>query len=109
MGRISPFTGNIHFQVKYDAILLRPFKDKILDAEVTATNELGLFCELGPLRIFISRTQLPSDMDGGFDPETKRWVSSDGAVEIYNGCGVRLKIIGVDIQRNEIKAVGSIR
>jgi DNA-directed RNA polymerase II subunit RPB7 len=108
-GRIEPDTGRVVYRVKYTAILLRPFKNEIVDADVTVTTDLGFFCEVGPLTIFVTRHAMPEDLQSGYDPETQRWISDDKQVEIGKGCGVRLKIMGVTIKANEIHAIGTIK
>lgn len=109
MGRISPDTGAVHYRIKYDAILLLPFKDEIMDAEVHATTTLGFFCKVGPLQIFVTRHAMPQELAGGYDAETGRWISDDEQVQIYKGCGVRLKIMGIEIKTNKIDAIGTIK
>lgn len=41
--------------VKYQAIVCKPFKDEVVDGNVTAVNQLGFFVESGPIRTFVSR------------------------------------------------------
>jgi DNA-directed RNA polymerase II subunit RPB7 len=49
--------------VYYSAILLRPFRNEVMDAVcVVATNENGFFSKVGPLEIFVSRHAMPEDM-----------------------------------------------
>ena len=54
-GIIEYDTGNVIFNVKYTALLLRPFKNEVVDATVGQCNELGFFAYVGPLRIFVSK------------------------------------------------------
>lgn len=62
-------TGSVHVTVKYRVMLLRPFRNEVLDAIVTmASDESGFFAAVGPLQIFVSRHNMPDDI--GFDEST---------------------------------------
>ena len=53
-GVINAVTAFASFNVKYEALIFRPFEGEVLDAVVTTVNKMGVFCEAGPLDIFIS-------------------------------------------------------
>lgn len=53
-GRIIPGDGSAEFEVKYTAIVWRPFKGEVVDGVVTKVNNLGFFVDVGPLSVFIS-------------------------------------------------------
>mmetsp|Transcript_9462 Transcript_9462/g.13662 ORF Transcript_9462/g.13662 Transcript_9462/m.13662 type:complete len:174 (-) Transcript_9462:2110-2631(-) len=108
-GIIEYDTGNVVFYVKYDALLLRPFVNEVLDATVTQCNTQGFFAFVGPLRIFVSKHNMPEDMFHGFDSERSAWVSDDKEVVISSLCGVRLKIKGRTVEQGNITAIGSIK
>lgn len=62
-GLIDNDTGSANVTVWYNAIFLRPFKNEVIDAVVNfASDELGFFCKVGPLQIFVSRHCMPEDM-----------------------------------------------
>lgn len=92
-GRIA-HTGHAIFNVKFTALLLNPIKDEILDAFVINVNELGIFCEAGPLSIFVSNYHIP--------------VSKQGHKTIRRDMHVRLRIIGFNISSKKMYAIGSI-
>lgn len=55
-GAIDNDTGAVNVTVWYSALLLRPFKNEVLDTVVvTASEEHGFFTKVGPLEIFVSR------------------------------------------------------
>uniref|UniRef100_A0A7S2MHV2 S1 motif domain-containing protein n=1 Tax=Helicotheca tamesis TaxID=374047 RepID=A0A7S2MHV2_9STRA len=108
-GIIEYDTGNVVFYVKYDALLLRPFVNEVLDATVSLCNPQGFFAFVGPLRIFVSKHNMPEDMFHGFDTERDSWVSDDKEVVISTNCGVRLKIKGRTVEQGNITAIGSIK
>lgn len=52
--------GSVEFRIKYRAIVLKPFKNEVVDAVVVTVNKMGFFAEVGPLNIFISNHVLPT-------------------------------------------------
>jgi len=48
-------------------------------------------------------------MAEGHDADANLWRSEDGEVEIKNGCIVRMRVLGVMVNDNEITAVGSLK
>uniref|UniRef100_A0A7S2JSE1 S1 motif domain-containing protein n=1 Tax=Leptocylindrus danicus TaxID=163516 RepID=A0A7S2JSE1_9STRA len=108
-GIIEYDTGNVVFNVKYSALLLRPFTNEVMDATVSQCNPLGFFAFVGPLRIFVSKHSMPEDMFNGFEGEKEAWISDDKEVEIVRGCPVRLKIKGSTVEEGNISAIGTIK
>lgn len=53
-GRVIPGGGSAEFEVKYRAIVWRPFKGEVVDAVVTTVNKMGFFADVGPLSVFVS-------------------------------------------------------
>mmetsp|Transcript_19119 Transcript_19119/g.20720 ORF Transcript_19119/g.20720 Transcript_19119/m.20720 type:complete len:175 (-) Transcript_19119:126-650(-) len=108
-GIVDNDSGAVNITVYYSVILLRPFKNEVLDAVVTMASDLnGFFASVGPLQIFISRHCLPDDIT--FDEiRGDRWISEDGKVEICEGSVVRLRIIGLAIDAGNISAIGSLK
>ena len=52
-GRIIPSTGMAEFEVKYRAVVWKPFKGEVVDAVVTTVNKMGFFADVGPLSVFV--------------------------------------------------------
>ena len=102
-------TGCVSVNARYSAILLRPFKNEVLDCVVTHVNELGFFTEAGPLNVFVSRHAMPPDIQNGYDADADSWISDDKEVEIKQKCIVRLRLLGVMCDTTTITAVGSIK
>ena len=107
-GRIDPQTGLAVFQIEYQAVVYRPFKGEVVDAEVSRVTQHGFFAESGPLTIFVSHHLLPEDMQYKTTGEVC-FQSRDQAETIKARTSVRLKIIGLKIETTEITATGSMR
>ena len=89
VGTIDADTGAAHFDITFDAILFRLERDEVVDAEVVSVNANGLYCEAGPMRLFVSQYKM-EEME--FDHDT--WISKDEKDAIGKGCTVRVKVIG---------------
>ncbi|VDP15128.1 unnamed protein product [Soboliphyme baturini] len=107
-GLIQPGRGFALFPVKYKAIVFRPFKGEVIDAIVSQVNRVGMFCEVGPLSLFISKHCIPADMD--FDPNSSPpcFRNSDDTMLIKERDVVRLKIIGTRVDATDIFAIGTL-
>jgi DNA-directed RNA polymerase II subunit RPB7 len=111
-GKIREGAGLVMFNMKYNAVVFRPFKGEVLDAVVETVNKMGFFAEVGPLKVFVSKHLIPTDMD--FDPQSNpaayvSQVSSDVSSRITKDTEVRLRIMGTRIDANEIFAIGTIK
>ena len=107
-GRLEDATGEVHYKIKFLAVVFRPFRHEVIDAVVGVAHELGFFCYAGPLEIFVSHRTMPDDLQN-FNHEESKWVSDDKTIEISAGCGVRLRIMNTRIDANKIFAVGTIK
>ncbi|EAL64909.1 hypothetical protein ACTFIW_007245 [Dictyostelium discoideum] len=108
-GKVLESSGYVVFNVKYKAIIFKPFKGEVLDAIVTKVTNLGFFAEAGPLSIFVSTQLIPSDMIFDAQSAVPCFVSEDGSSKISKDDEVRLQIKGTRVDATEIFAIGSIR
>ena len=53
-GIVKDGTGDVLFDVKYQAVVFRPFKGEVLDGVVTEVNEHIIHVNVGPLEGSIS-------------------------------------------------------
>lgn len=106
-GRIIPTTGMAEFEVKYRAVVWKPFKGEVVDGIVTTVNKMGFFADVGPLSVFVSTHLISSDMKFNPSANPPAYVSPDETIE--KGSRVRLKIVGTRTDVNEIYAIGSIK
>ena len=108
-GKIDNDFGSVNMTVTYEAIMLRPFRNEVLDTVVfNAADDNGFFTKVGPLEIYIHKYNMPEDMR--FDNEKgDAWVSTDGEVEIREGSIVRLRILGVSVDAGQMSAMGTIK
>lgn len=105
-GIIQSGTGLASYDVKFKAIVFRPFKNEVLDGVVEQVNKLGIFVKIGPLQCFISHHSIPHDMV--FDGPTSSYVTNDETLVIKKESFVRFKIVGTRVDANDIFAIGSL-
>ena len=58
---VEDHSGQAVFEVKYQAIVFRPFKGEVLDAIVYHVSKMGFFAQAGPLELFVSTHLIPSE------------------------------------------------
>ncbi|ODV87513.1 hypothetical protein CANARDRAFT_21465 [[Candida] arabinofermentans NRRL YB-2248] len=107
-GRIVPGNqGYAEFEVKYRAVVWKPFKGEVVDAIVSSVNNMGFFADVGPLSVFISKHLIPNDMKYTPSHTPPAYINDDQV--ILKGSKVRIKIIGTRSDVNSISAIGSIK
>lgn len=108
-GELDHTSGFAVFNLRYRALVFRPFKGEVLDSVVTKVVQHGFFAESGPLTVFVSHHLLPSDMK--FDTAHEAWRSTTNSHEdaIEKDSAVRLKILGLKIEATTISATGSVK
>ena len=95
------------FAVEYDCVAYRPFKNEVLDAVVTQVNKFGFFAEAGPLQLFVSNSLVPDDVK--YVTDENCYKSDDGQITIGVDCEVRVKIVGMRIDANDIFCIATIK
>lgn len=101
-------TARAKFHVKYDCVVFRPFKNEVLDAVVTQVNKFGFFAEAGPLQLFVSNALITEDMK--FDSSGENcYVSDDQQIKIQRDCEVRVRIVGMRADANDIFCIATIK
>ncbi|OQS55374.1 transcription initiation factor TFIID subunit TAF5 [Ecytonucleospora hepatopenaei] len=84
--------GYIKFVVEYDAVVLNPVKNEVLEAPIVSTNKMGYFAAVGPLSVFISIHQIPQNVLNNIKVNDM----------------VRLRIIGTKADNMNVVAIGTL-
>eukprot|EP00126_Sphaerothecum_destruens_P009225 Sdes_comp20464_c0_seq5m14716 len=111
-GRIQEgieWRGLVTFKVKYNAVVFRPFKGEVVDAIVTQVNKIGVFANVGPLSIFVSRFLIPADMIFDANANPPVYKNNDETIQIAKEDEIRLKIVNIRIDANEMFAIATIK
>jgi len=102
-------TARAKFRVEFDAIAFRPFKGQVLDAVVTEVNKFGFFAEAGPMNLFVSNQLISDDMKFESIDNANRYVSSDKSVSVQKNGEVRVRVVGMRIDAQEIFCVATMK
>eukprot|EP00933_Yihiella_yeosuensis_P084734 TRINITY_DN99366_c0_g1_i1.p1 TRINITY_DN99366_c0_g1~~TRINITY_DN99366_c0_g1_i1.p1 ORF type:complete len:179 (-),score=42.29 TRINITY_DN99366_c0_g1_i1:116-652(-) len=110
-GKLHEGTGLIMVPMKYTAVILQLYKNEVVDCEVVEVNKLGFLAEVGPVRVFVSKTNLP---DGWSYTEAQQqsaggasYVSADGALAIRRESAVRVQLVATKHEPDNIMAIGT--
>ncbi|KAL1933264.1 hypothetical protein VTP01DRAFT_7354 [Rhizomucor pusillus] len=106
-GKVLPGTGLAEFNVKYQAIVFKPYKGEVVDAVVTTVNKMGFFAEVGPLNVFVSSHLIPNDMHYDANNDPPCYASEDQVIQ--KDVQVRIKLVGTRVDATEIFAIGTIK
>jgi DNA-directed RNA polymerase subunit E'/Rpb7 len=133
-GKIDNETGRVNFKIMYKAITFKPIVNEIVDTFPIFINEHGFFCKIDSMQIFISQHLMKN---WEYNSEKNTWEIDSGSVtkiDSETGSGseyesetesgsetepiqckcisvkqfVRIKIIAVRINSNEITALAEI-
>jgi len=107
-GRVVPGSGLAEYTINYRAIVWKPFKGETVDAVVTSVKLPGIFAEVGPLSVFVSRHMIPPEIK--WDPDaTPPQYTDNGDQVIEKGTSLRIKLIGMRTDVGQMWAIGSIK
>jgi DNA-directed RNA polymerase II subunit RPB7 len=107
-GKLLPGSSSALYNINYKAITFRVFKGEIVDSILTNTTRLGVFCESGPLQIFVSKQFIPDNYY--YDDLNKCFQSkSYQSQQIKKDKIIRVRIIGLRNESNFTQAIGSIK
>ena len=106
-GKLLPGSSSALYNINYKAITFRVFKGEIVDSILTNATRLGVFCESGPLQIFVSKQFIPDNYY--YDDLNKCFQSKTYQNEkIRKDMIIRVRIIGLREESNFTQAIGSI-
>eukprot|EP01137_Pigoraptor_chileana_P006306 Opistho-2@50517 len=107
-GKIHANRGIVTFSMRYTAVVFRPFKGEVVEAVVKDVNKLGVFCQVGPIEIFISNKQMPPKMKYLPNAVPHCYVSPDEDYTIVKDVPIKVKIVGLRIDAANVVCIGSI-
>ncbi|KAJ4460630.1 putative DNA-directed RNA polymerase II subunit RPB7 [Paratrimastix pyriformis] len=108
-GRIRPGKPTVSFRIKYTAIVMRPFKGEVLDTVVSNITKFGVMCEAGPLVIHVSSKHLPPEYDFDNQSNPPCYVNRDDGTRIQRDQHARIRVLGLLMDPNDIRCVGTMK
>lgn len=107
-GRILD-TGFVSFQLQYDAIVYRLYRDEVIDTLVREVKPDGFFADAGAATVFVSRYNIPLDFVFETDGKDAKFVKKDGTQHLQEGQRVRLRIVSEAAKAQTFQAIGTIK
>lgn len=88
------------------AIVFRPFKNEVIDCVVSEVTRLGFFAYFGPMKVFVSKSCIPEEIE--FRADTNTLSNQDGSQAISVDSEVRVRILGVRRDGSQLFSIGTI-
>lgn len=104
--RVQDGSGCVVVEVGFDAIVFRPFKNEVIDCVVSEVTRLGFFAYFGPMKVFVSKSCVPEDME--FQAETNSLANADGTQALRVDSEVRVRVLGVRRDGTQLFSIGTI-
>jgi DNA-directed RNA polymerase II subunit RPB7 len=104
--RVQDGTGFAIVDVTFEAIVFRPFKNEVIDCVVSEVTRLGFFASFGPMKVFVSKSCIPDDIQ--FQPDSSTLSNADGSQVISVDSEVRVRILGVRRDGANLFSIGTI-
>ncbi|KAJ3084091.1 hypothetical protein BCR33DRAFT_722165 [Rhizoclosmatium globosum] len=111
-GVLQTSSGYAEFEIKYKAIVFKPFKGQVVEGVVTTVNRMGFFADVGPLQVFVSAHLIPPFLrfDPNSNPPNYSGETQDmQLIKIEKGEALRIRILGTRVDATEIFAIGTIK
>lgn len=106
-GMIMDTTGNIIFNVSFDAIVMKPFVGEVCEGVIEEVQKHGIIFSIGPIKGFISNTEFPPNFN--YDEINANYSSNDsGKFEKGSEIRFRIKQLQFDPQQG-FRPLGTMR
>eukprot|EP01091_Cochliopodium_minus_P020967 TRINITY_DN936_c0_g1_i1.p1 TRINITY_DN936_c0_g1~~TRINITY_DN936_c0_g1_i1.p1 ORF type:complete len:173 (-),score=50.65 TRINITY_DN936_c0_g1_i1:90-608(-) len=104
-GKIRAGTGSAYFNVKYTAMVFKPFKGEIIDGIIYEIHNIGFGATIGPTTVFIPT---PENYRVDMNNEDPIVVSEDQTTTMKKGDHIRLRIVGSKQLEGKFTCIGTI-
>ena len=107
-GKILDTSGDVLFSVRYRAVVMKPFPGEVVDGVIEKVERYGIHVLVGPIRVFISNSNFPSDFE--YCENQNCYISKSQNDKLQNDTEVRFRILNVqfDTEKNEFHPTGTM-
>ena len=105
-GKILDTTGDVLFNVRYRAVIMKPFVGEVLDGVTEKVEKYGIHVSVGPLKVFIPNVQFPPGFD--YNEQSNSYISKIQNDRLMVDTEVRFRIMGVQFENNEFHPTGTM-
>jgi len=101
-------TGMLLVPVGFEALMYKPYKNEVLDCQVTEVVQVGVFAEAGPLTVFVSKDNMKKGWSYQGSDDEPLFTSEDNAEVIKKSTTIRVKLLGTKEEENRLFAVATL-
>ena len=103
-GKILDTSGDVLFNIKYRAVILKPFVNEVLDGVIEKVDKYGTSVSVGPIQIFISNKNFHPEFE--YNDSSNTYVSTKQNEKLAPDVEVRFRVIGTKFDSNKIVGTG---
>jgi DNA-directed RNA polymerase II subunit RPB7 len=105
-GKVLDTSGDVLFNIKYKAVVMKPFVGEVVDGVIEKVEKYGIHVGIGPIKVFISNSQFPPDFE--YHEGNNVYVSKTRNDRLAVDSEVRFRIMGVQFEGNEFHPTGTM-
>lgn len=106
LGKVIDTTGDVVYNVKYSAIMLKLFVNEVVDCVVDKIESYGINVKVGPINIFLSTKEIPSDFK--YNENSQSFISDKDMAEIKIDSEVRCRIKAINYEYNQFMCTATM-
>jgi DNA-directed RNA polymerase II subunit RPB7 len=106
VGKILDTSGDVLFNIRYKAVVMKPFVGEVLDGVIEKVEKYGIHVGVGPIKVFISNSQFPSDFE--YNETNNTYISKTKNDKLSVDADIRFRIMGVQFESNEFHPTGTM-
>jgi len=105
-GKVLDTSGDVLFNIRYKAVIMKPFKEEVMDGVIEKVDKHGIHVSVGPIKVFISNVQFPPDFE--YNELTKSYISRTQNDKLMNDTEVRFRTMQVGYENNEFRLTATM-
>lgn len=105
-GKILDTSGDVLFNVRYRAVVMKPFPGEVVDGVIEAVEKFGVHVSVGPIKVFISNMNFPSDFE--YSESQNCYISKSQNDKLCIDTEIRFRILNVQFTSNQFQPTGTM-
>ena len=85
---------------------MKPFPGEVVDGVIERVEKYGVHVGVGPIKVFISNTNFPSDFE--FCDNQNCYISKSNNDKLANDTEIRFRILNIQFESNEFHPTGTM-
>jgi DNA-directed RNA polymerase II subunit RPB7 len=105
-GKILDTSGDVLFNVRYKAVVMKPFPGEVVDGVIEKVDKWGVHVEVGPIKVFISNSNFPIDFE--YCENQNCYISKSQNDKLSIDTEIRFRILNVQFESNNFHPTGTM-